>query len=79
MSKTLVGRGLDGSFWEPTTHRPLLAAKQTLIDAAVAFAVIAETEPCVSFRYDAAMERLHQAAKDYTEASLRCGLAKEGV
>lgn len=58
------------------THRTLLAAKQTLIDAAVSFAVIAETEPCLSYRYDAAQQRLNDAAKTYTEASLRCGLAE---
>lgn len=56
------------------THKTLLAAKQTLIDAAVNFALIAETEPCVSGRYDAAQERLNQAARDYTECSLRVGL-----
>lgn len=58
------------------THKHLLAAKQTLVDAAVAYALIAETEPCISGRYDAAQERLNLAAKDYTEASLRVGLAE---
>lgn len=57
--------------------KTLLVARQALADAAVNFALIAETEPCVSFRYDAAMERLHTAAKDYTEASLRVGLTNK--
>lgn len=59
------------------THRTLLAAKQTLIDAAVHFSLIAETEPCISSRYDMALERAIQAMKDYTEASLRCGLTNQ--
>lgn len=57
----------------------LLVARQNLADAAVAYALIAETEPCISYRFAAAQERLATAAADYTLASLRCGLAKEAV
>ncbi len=59
------------------THKTLLAAKQTLCDAAVNFALIAETEPCISSRFDMAQERLNTAARDYTEASLRVGLTNQ--
>lgn len=59
------------------SHKPLLVARQNLADAAVNFALIAETEPWGSFRFDAAMERLHTAAKDYTECSLRVGLTNQ--
>lgn len=60
-----------------TKHTHLLVARQALADAAVHFALIAETEPCISIRYDLALERAIQAMKDYTEASLRAGLTNQ--
>lgn len=52
---------------------PYTAALQELRDAAMAFAVVSQTEPFLSHPHSEALGRLGRAAEDYAEAAIRRG------